>query len=250
MGAGPAQHRGRAQHGLHRELGGDRPGQPEPDPGVDHRLHDEEDIGRTGAGDGGDGILLGLRHPDHPSGGGHQRLDLGELLLAAAGPRRHRRHPLTHQCRGVRHHPGHRDPGGHPLLDEAGGDAGREGDQQLPVAQLRRDLVEQVCDVLRLHDEHHGVGAAHRLGVGDDSDGVLLLELARPLGALLADQHLGGRAARAQQRGQDRLAHHAGAEDGGGGHGSPWSSDLHRGRSSQAVRRRSVTAPRASPATA
>ena len=53
------------------------------------------------------------------------------------------------------------------------------------------------------------------LEVGDDGHAVPLLELARALGALLADEQVGDRAARADQPGEQRLAHHPGAEDGG-----------------------------------
>ena len=57
------------------------------------------------------------------------------------------------------------------------------------------------------------------LDVGDDGDAVPLLELAGALGALLADQQVVDAAAGADQAGEQGLAHHAGAEDGGLRHG-------------------------------
>ena len=67
--------------------------------------------------------------------------------------------------------------------------------------------------VLRLHDQGEGVGTLGRLEVGDHGDGVLLLELAGALGALLPHQQLGDRPPGADQAGQQGLAHDAGPED-------------------------------------
>ena len=66
---GLAQHGGRAEHRLHDQLGGDVARQAEVHPGLDHRLDDEEEVRRTGPGDGGDGVLVALRHGHHPTGG-------------------------------------------------------------------------------------------------------------------------------------------------------------------------------------
>ena len=63
-------------------------------------------------------------------------------------------------------------------------------DQQLAGAQLGGDLVEQGRHVLRLDHEHDGVGLGGRLGVGHHVDAVVLLELAGPLGPVLADQQV------------------------------------------------------------
>ena len=49
--------------------------------------------------------------------------------------------------------------------------------------------------------------------VGDDGDAVALLELAGPLGALLADHQLVDAAPGPDQSGEQGLAHHAGADD-------------------------------------
>ena len=60
-----------------------------------------------------------------------------------------------------------------------------------------------------------------RLDVGDHRDAVPLLELARPLGTLLADEQVVDATAGADQAGEQGLAHHAGADDRGLAHG--WS---------------------------
>ena len=88
-----------------------------------------------------------------------------------------------------------------------------ERDDELTGPHRRPDLLEQAGHVLRLHHQREGVGALGRVEVGDDGDGVLLLELAGALGALLADQQLGDRTSGADQPGQQGLAHDPGTED-------------------------------------
>ena len=84
------------------------------------------------------------------------------------------------------------------------------------------DLVEQLGHVLRLDHERDGVGLGGRLDVADHADAVPLLELAGALGPLLADQQVVDAAPGTDEARQEGLAHDAGAEDGGLGHG--WSS--------------------------
>ena len=76
MLTGFAQQLGRSEHGLDHEFGRHVAGQSEVHPGLDHGLDHEEQVRRPGAADGGDGVLLLLGHPDDPTGGGQQGLDL------------------------------------------------------------------------------------------------------------------------------------------------------------------------------
>jgi hypothetical protein len=146
------------------------------------------------------------------------------------GAGRDRGHPLVDQRRGVGHHPDHRDARRDVALDVAGGDAGGEADQDLPGAQVRGDLGEDVAHVLRLHHQRDGVGPGRRLGVGDHLHVVLLAELGSPLGTLLTDHQVLERVSTADQAGEQRLAHHAGTDD-RNGHGGFLLRRVRAGRS-------------------
>jgi hypothetical protein len=100
-------------------------------------------------------------------------------------------------------------------LDERGGDAGGQGHDQLAGAERGADLVEQVAHVLGLDHDRDRLRLGRGLDVADHRDAVPLLELARPLGPLLAHQQLVDAPARTDQAGQQGLAHDTGAEDGG-----------------------------------
>ena len=129
---GLAQQLGRADHGLHDQLGRGGARQPEVHAGLDHRLDDEEQVRRPGAADRGDRVLLVLRHPQDLAGGRQQRLGPRQVVVVAVRAGRDRGHALVDQGRGVRHDPDHRDALGHVGLDECGRDAGRQRDHQLP----------------------------------------------------------------------------------------------------------------------
>ena len=119
MLTGLPQQLGRAEHGLHHQLGGGVPGQAEVDAGLDHRLDDEEQVRGARAGDRGHRVLVALRHGDHPAGRGQ---DLGhpvEMLLLAVRARRDGRHALVDLGGGVGHHPDHGDPVGQRASMEA-----------------------------------------------------------------------------------------------------------------------------------
>jgi hypothetical protein len=147
------------------------------------------------------------------AGGGHQRLGLDEVRLVAVQTGGDRRHALVDQGRGVRHHPHDGGALGQPGLDERRGDAGGQGHHQLPGAYGGGDLVDHVAHVLRLHDQHQGVGAPDRLEVRDHLDAVPLLQLVGALAALLADQEVLGAPAGADQAGEQGLPHHPGPDD-------------------------------------
>ena len=81
-----AQHGGRTDRGLHDQLGRQRPGQPQQDAGVDHRLDQEEEVGRARSGQRGDGVQLRLGHPHDLADARHQRLGQGQVRSAACAP--------------------------------------------------------------------------------------------------------------------------------------------------------------------
>ena len=130
---------GRADRGLHDQVVGDLPGQAEQDAGVDHRLDQEVEVRRAGAGERGHRVLLGLGHPDGPA----ERLE--HLLGQRQVRRRWRAAPaeiaviawstragvlVMTRTTGV--------PSGSQLGEEAGRQAGAERDDQLVGRHLRR----------------------------------------------------------------------------------------------------------------
>ena len=168
-----------------------------------------------GAGDRGDGVLLALGDPQHLAGRGHQRLGLREVGLVAVGARRDGGHPLVDEGRRVGHDPDDGDPVGHPGLDEGGGDAGGQRDQQLTgrsAGAISSSTAAMSC------------GLTTRATVSAFRAASRLETTATPYrssssrarsGALLADQQVVDAAAGADQSGEQGLPHHAGADDGG-----------------------------------
>ena len=176
--AGLPEHLGRAEHGLHHQLGGDVPGQPEVDAGLDHRLDDEEQVRRTGAGDRRHRILVALRHRHHPAGRGEDLGDPVQVVLVACVPGGDGGHPLVDQGRGVGHHPDHGDASAarprsrpcrpRPPARPPGCRAERPG-----------DLGQQLGHVLRLDHQDHRVRLGGRFGVLQHGDAVRC-DAARP----------------------------------------------------------------------
>ncbi|RZI85533.1 MAG: hypothetical protein EOO67_15885, partial [Microbacterium sp.] len=105
-----------------------------------------------GAGVMGETLLSGLIR----SGTAPSDLAVGEKReeraaeLRAAGDRGH---ALVDQCRRVRHDPDDGDAVGDVLLDQRGGDARSQRDQQLAGSQHGSDLGEHADHVLRLDDQ-------------------------------------------------------------------------------------------------
>ena len=133
-----------------------------------------------------------------------QRLGLGEVLLVAVRAGRDRGHALVDERRGVGHDPDDGDAVGQPRLDERGGDAGGQRDDQLARAQTRARSRRAASPMSCGFTTSARVSALRGgLDVGDDRDAVPLLELAGALGALLADQQVGRRGGR---RGPGRRA--------------------------------------------
>ena len=74
------QHRRRAGHGLHRQIGGHRPGQTRGHAGVDQCLDQQEEVRRAGSRHRRDGVDLRLRHGQHAADRVEDRRRLLELV--------------------------------------------------------------------------------------------------------------------------------------------------------------------------
>ena len=85
-----------------------------------------------------------------------------------------RGHPLVDEGGGVRHDPDHRRPCGQPRLEVGRRDAGGEADDEVALGDVVVDLGEQAAHVLRLDDEHEGVGERGGIGVVEHPHAVLL----------------------------------------------------------------------------
>ena len=92
--------------------------------------------------------------------------------------------------------------------------AGEDREHQLAVAQARPQVSRHAPEHLRLDREQDDVRAVGRFLVArDDTDPVLARELLAPLGPRMArDDLVGLDEAAAQQPGDHRLRHHAGAD--------------------------------------
>ena len=62
---GLGHHPGGAEHGLHHQPAADLAGQAGGHPRLDHRLGDQEDVGRPRSGDAGHRVEVALGQPDH-----------------------------------------------------------------------------------------------------------------------------------------------------------------------------------------
>ena len=207
------QHGGRAVDRLGDHLQRGAAGHAEQDGRVHHRLDQVVDVRGAAAGQRGRRVLLRFGDAQHLAHRAEQVLGPAQVLLARVRPGRDHAHRLVHQDRGVRHDPDDRHLPVQPPLDERRGDPGRRRDHQ-PVRRYRgRDLGQQLAHVLRLDRQDQRAGQlGGRRGVGH-LDPVPLPELGAPV--LAADRGDQGRRrqARAQQAGQQRLAHLAGAQD-------------------------------------
>ena len=124
-----------------------------------------------------------------------------------------RGHALVDERGGVRHDPHDRAPLREARLEVGRRDAGGEADHEVALGHVVVDLGEQAAHVLRLDDEHQGVGERGGLRVGEHPHAVLLGELRGAVSTALGDDELVGRAAGAQQPRQEGLAHDASTED-------------------------------------
>ena len=92
--------------------------------------------------------------------------------------------------------------------------AGQDAQDQLPTAQVRTDLATDAGQHLGLDPEEDHVGPLDRLAVvGHGADPVLTREVLAPLETRMAGDHLAGfHQLAAEQPGDHRLGHHAGAD--------------------------------------
>ena len=97
-------------------------------------------------------------------------------------------------------------PGGEPLLEEGGGDAGGAADDQAVGGDVRGEFVEEGAHVLRLDGEDQGVGGLGGLGVGDGVDAVAGAELLGALGAAGGDEEVGRGPAAADHAAESRAS--------------------------------------------
>ena len=161
---------GRAEHGLHHQLGGDVARQSEVHAGLDHRLDDEEQVRRAGPGDRGHRILVALRHGDHAAGGGQDLRHPVQMIVVAVRAGGDGGHALVDLGRSVGHHPDHGDALGQLGLDGGGVDTGGQRDDQRVGLDRLGDLGQQFAHVLRLDHQDHRVGLGHRLVVLQHGD--------------------------------------------------------------------------------
>jgi hypothetical protein len=211
---GLAQHRRGAQCRLGDEVGGDGAWQAEQDPGVDHRLDEEEEVGRSAAGQGGDRVLLRLGHPDRRADGGEQTLGAGEVGLGGVRAGRQCAHREPDPDRGVGHDPDDRNLSGEGPFEGGEGDPGGHRHDELVGGHDRAELGEQRGHVLRLDGQEHHVRSRGGRGVAGDLDAVAGGEGGGVLGPALGHDEVGGRHAAGEQTGQQRLAEHPRAEHG------------------------------------
>ncbi len=237
--AAVAEHHGGADGGLDDQVVGLVPGQAEEDASVGHRLDEEEEVGRAGAGEGGGGVLLGLGDAEGLADGAEDFLGVGQVSGGGVGAGGDDGHGLVDEGGGVRHDPYDGGAGRQALLEVRGGDAGGAADDQAVGGDVRGELGQEGAHVLGLDGEDQGVGGLGGLGVADRLDAVALAELGGAFLAAGGDQEVGGGPAAADHSAEEGFADFSGAEDGdllGHGAGSPsgvggrvpWSS-LHRG---------------------
>ncbi len=119
----------------------------------------------------------------HLAGRGEQRLGLLQVRGVAVRAGADRGHALVDEGRGVRHDPHDRAALRQPRLEVGRRDAGGEADDEVALGDVVVDLGEQAAHVLRLDDEHEGVGERGGLGVVEHPHAVLLGQLGGALGA-------------------------------------------------------------------
>ena len=183
--------------------------------GIDERLHQQEDIRRSGARERGGHVevRLVLDHELLAEGG-------EDLFRPFALRGRHRRrrvprghaHPdLRRRVRHRAHDRGVREPG----LERAHRRARDDREHELLRGQLPVELLHHRRQHLRLHRENDDSGIPRRVGVGGERrDRELLRELRAALAARAGDGHVRRRDDVAvEDRADHRLAHHATAEE-------------------------------------
>ena len=145
--------------------------------------------------------------------GAQDRARLGALLGGRLGRRVPDRHPAAEPGRRVRHAP--HDPAmAEEPLERGGRGAGDDRQDELLVAEVGLELAPDPGEHLGLDREQDDIGPGDRLDVaGDGPDPVRPAELLAPLATGVAGDDLPGRdELAAEQAGDHRLGHHAGAD--------------------------------------
>ena len=163
MLAAVGEHLGRADRRLDDQLVGHVARQAEQDAGVDHGLDQEEEVGRAGAGQRRDGVLLRLGHPHHladarPAVPRPVAMWSGvawrpaEIALIAS--------PTSIGVFGMTRTTG--VPAGSLRSYSAVGRPAHSDTTRVPGRSDGRQFGQQRVDVLRLHRDHQHVGRRRR----------------------------------------------------------------------------------------
>ncbi|OLE30223.1 MAG: hypothetical protein AUG43_03985 [Actinobacteria bacterium 13_1_20CM_3_68_10] len=154
-----------SEHCLDDELCRDLAPEPEQDARLDHRLGQEREVRRAGAGDRRDGVHVRLGHADDGAEMQEGFLGQGEVWLVRVGARAHACDPLMHDRRRVRHRAHDGNALRQALLDRRGRNRSSDREDGLVRADDRCDLLEQDVEVLRLDRDHDQGRIGDRVGI-------------------------------------------------------------------------------------
>ena len=171
-----------AEHRLDDEVGGDLAREPEQDPRLDHRLRQEREVGRAGAGDGGNCVHVALGDSDDAAEMGEHLLGQLEVPVVRVCAGADSGDSLVHDGGRVRHRADDRDAGRDPALDQRRRDGRGDREDGLLGLEDLPDLAEQNGEVLRLDGDHDDRRVRDGLGVRQRRlDAVPVGELLEPL---------------------------------------------------------------------
>ena len=163
MSPGVGEHHARTADRAVHQRGRDVTRQTVQHAGLDHRLGEEEHVGRTRPREPGDGVERRLRDLDHRADRAEQPAGALDVRVGRVGAAGDRGDALADERRRVRHGPHHRasrDRG----LDRRDRDPGRDRDHEGVGVEGARRGVEHRGDVGRLDRDHDDVGLAHHPG--------------------------------------------------------------------------------------
>jgi hypothetical protein len=217
-----ARHQGRADQRLPRQLGGDRPRQPDVDAGVDQRLEEEEYVAGPRARDGGRhvevALVLDLDRPTQAAEDGRGARPAGRVDRRRGGPGRDAGADLGRRVRHRPHDRGVPEPG----RQRADRDAGRDREHDLTGLERAAQRLEDGRHVLGFDRQDDQVGAPGGAALGAGRvDAVLARQLVAPLGQEVVDgdrarrHHAGGQHATDHRRAHGAAAHEGQSPDGG-----------------------------------
>ncbi len=214
MASAAARERRGSFDGAKHELLRDTPRESEMHARVDERLHQQEDVGRTGAGERG-------RHVDHAllldldllAERAEDRLRAVALIALDARGRAPRGDAHPDLRRRVRHR-AHDRRVVEALAQHRERRAGHDGDNELIGAQLPAHLAKHRRQHLRLHGQHDDVGTLGRVGVRREClHAELFRELRAPLAARPGDEDVRRRHQMLVEEPADHRLRHRSAAD-------------------------------------